>query len=280
MRGYAVSSARKPHRSASINVRPTGWLRAATCSWSPSCRGRARRRWSSSWRPCRPRAGRRAACSGGVKRARTRGVVGCRSPLRCARDVRVLPVLSGRTALPSPHRRQQMTTARPAITGNRLVLAGAVMYLLEWAAIFPAGDSGPSDPGTASNKVLGLYTAHPTAVTFLATWCSVVLLGRVLIILGIRAALRSVIGNDVLAGWGAAAMAISVAMEIVSVSLMGSAEVLAARSADPDLIRAFDVLGGFTWNMVFGPLGVAVAATAWAMLRSRAFPAWICVVGL
>jgi hypothetical protein len=31
--------------------------------------------------------------------------------------------------------------------------------------------------------------------------------------------------------------------------------------------------------MVFGPLGLAVLLTAWSMLRSRAFPPWICVVG-
>jgi hypothetical protein len=169
---------------------------------------------------------------------------------------------------------------RPAVTGNRLVLAGAVLYLLEWIAIIPAGDSGPSDPGTASGKILALYTAHPTAVTFLATWCSVVLLGRVLLILGIRSAIRSVGGNDVLVSFAAAAMAVSVALELVSLTAIGAATVLAARSADPDLIRALDVVGGFAWNMIFGPLGVAVATSSWAMLRSRAFPVWMCAVGL
>jgi hypothetical protein len=169
---------------------------------------------------------------------------------------------------------------KPAITGNRLVLAGALLYLLEWVAIIPAGDSGPSDPGTAADKVLGLYTAHPTAVTFLATWCSVVLLGRVLLILGIRAALRSVGRDDALVAWATAAMAISVALELVSLSMTGAASVLADRSADADLVRALDTVGGFAWGMIFGPIGVAIAATSWVMLRSRAFPQWICIVGL
>ncbi|MDT7571190.1 MAG: hypothetical protein QOE05_1364 [Actinomycetota bacterium] len=173
-----------------------------------------------------------------------------------------------------------MAEKRPAVAGNWLVLAGAVLYLLEWVAIIPAGDSGPSDPGTASGKVLGLYTAHPTGVTFLATWCSVVLLGRVLLILGIRAALRSVGRDDELVGWAIAAMAISVALELVSLTATGSAAVLAERSADADLVRALDVVGGFAWGMIFGPLGIAVATAAWVMLRSRAFPLWICVVGL
>jgi hypothetical protein len=173
-----------------------------------------------------------------------------------------------------------MAADRPAITGNRLVLAGAVLYLLEWVAIIPAGDSGPSDPGLSSDKVLGLYTAHPTAVAFLATWISVVLIGRVLIVLGIRAALRSVGADDTIILFAAAAMTVSVVLEVVSESAVAAAGLLASRSADPALVRAFDTLAGVSWAMVFGPLGLAVALSAWTMLRSRAFPFWMCIIGL
>jgi hypothetical protein len=169
---------------------------------------------------------------------------------------------------------------RPAITGNRLVLAGSVLYLLEWVAIIPAGDSGPSDPGTASDQVLGLYTGHPTAATFLATWCAVVLVGRILLILGIRDALRSLGGNSTLVSWAAVVMAISVALELVSLTMSGAASVLAAREADADLIRALDAVSGFAWGMIFGPLGLAVLLTSWSMARSGAFPQWICGGGM
>lgn len=173
-----------------------------------------------------------------------------------------------------------MAKARPTITGNWLVLAGSIFYLLEWVAIIPSGESGPSDPGLKSDKVLALYTAHPTAVLFLATWVSVVLIGRVLIVLGIRDALRSVGTNDTLPLFAAAAMTLSVAMEVVSETLVAAATVLAARSADPELIRTLDTVAGLAWSMVFGPLGLAVLVTAWVMLRSAAFPSWICIVGL
>ena len=176
-----------------------------------------------------------------------------------------------------------MAKERPAVTGNWLVLAGAVLYLLEWAAIIPAGNSGPSDPGLGSGKVLALYTTHLTAVAFLATWLSVVLIGRVLIVLGIRTALRSVPADDTadtLVTFAAFAMVLSVVMEVVSETFVGAAGVLAARSADADLVRALDTLGGVAWTMVFGPLGLAVLLTAWSMLRSRAFPVWICAVGI
>jgi hypothetical protein len=173
-----------------------------------------------------------------------------------------------------------MAQERPAVAGNRLVLAGAVLYLLEWVAIIPSGETGPSDPGTASDKVLGLYTAHPTAATFLATWCAVVLVGRVLLILGIRDALRSLGRDSTLVSWAAVVMAISVAVELLSLTTSGAASVLAEQSADPDLIRALDAVSGFAWGMIFGPLGLAVLVTAWSMLRSRAFPTWICGVGV
>ena len=173
-----------------------------------------------------------------------------------------------------------MAVERPAITGNRLVLAGSLLYLLEWVAIIPAGDSGPSEPGTAGDKVLGLYTAHPTAATFLATWCAVVLLGRVLLILGIRDALRSLDRSTTLVSWAAVVMAISVALELLSLTTSGAASVLAAHGAEPDLIRALDAVSGFAWGMIFGPLGVAVLLASWSMLRSRAFPEWMCAGGL
>ena len=160
------------------------------------------------------------------------------------------------------------------------MLAGAVMYLLEWVAIIPAGDSGPADPSLAASKVPALYTSHPTAVAFLTTWVSVVLLGRVLLVLGIRSALRSVGADTTLVTFGAAAMTLSVAMEVVSEAAVGAGTAVAAHSGSPELLRALDTLAGFTWNMVFGPLGVAVAVTAWAMLRSRAFPVWMPAVGM
>jgi hypothetical protein len=173
-----------------------------------------------------------------------------------------------------------MEKERPEVSGNWYVLAGAVIYLLEWVAIIPAGESGPSEAGASSDEVLALYTAHHTAVAFLATWLSVVLVGRVLIVLGIRDALRNVGANDTLTLFAAAAMTLSIALELVSEALVGAANVLAAKSADPDVIRALDAAAGVTWDVVFGVLGVAVAVSAWAMLRSRAFPLWICAVGL
>ena len=169
---------------------------------------------------------------------------------------------------------------RPAIVGNRAVLAGAVLYLLEWVAIIPAGDSGPADAGTSRADVLKLYQDHPKAVLLITTWCAAVLLGRVLIVTGLRTALRSVGAATPLTDLAVAAMTLSVALELLSLVAVGTAQVLAVRGGQDDLVVALDTAAGLAFLAILPPLGTAVGLSAWSMLRSRAFATWIPAVGL
>ncbi|HUR52108.1 MAG TPA: hypothetical protein VMZ11_08290, partial [Mycobacteriales bacterium] len=169
---------------------------------------------------------------------------------------------------------------RRAIVGNRWVLTGAVMYLLEWVAILAAGETGPADPGTSRADVLKLYQDHPKAVLFITSWCALVLLGRVLIVTGLRAALRTVGAASPLLDLAVAAMAVGVAMELVSLLSVGTAQVVAQNGGEEGTILALDTLGGLAFLCILPPLGLAVGASSWAMLRSRAFPVWIPAVGL
>jgi hypothetical protein len=169
---------------------------------------------------------------------------------------------------------------RPAIVGNRWVLGGAVLYLLEWVAIIPAGDSGPADAGKSRVEVLKLYQDHPKAVLFITTWCAVVLLGRLLIVTGLRESLRTAAAASPLTDLSVGAMALSVAMELLSLVSVGTAQVLAVRGGQDDLVVALDTVAAIGWLCVFGPLGVSVGSAAWSSLRSGAFPAWIPWVGL
>ena len=168
---------------------------------------------------------------------------------------------------------------RTPITGNRLVLAGAVMYLLEWVAIIPAGNSGPADPGASRADTLKLYQDHPKAVLFIASWCALVLLGRVLIVAGIREALRSAGAATPLNDLAVGAMAVSVALELVSVVAVGAAQALAVRG-DSEGVLQLDAVAAVAWLCILPPLGLSVGLTAWSMLRCRAFATWIPVVGL
>lgn len=168
---------------------------------------------------------------------------------------------------------------RPAIVGNKWVLTGALLYLLEWVAIIPAGNSGPADPEASRTKVLSLYHDHPNAVLFITSWLGVVLLGRVLLVMGLRRALGPLTEDRTLLDYAVASMALSVAIEVVSYGLIGSAQVAATRGAD-DTVVVLDTVGGVMNQCIFAPLGVSVGLAAFVMLRSRAFPTWIPVLGV
>jgi len=79
-----------------------------------------------------------------------------------------------------------------ALTGNRLTLAGAIIYLLEWVGIigFNTGNV-PAAQGAKAADVVAQYMQHGTGVELLAGWLSLVLLGRILFVAGIREGLAS-----------------------------------------------------------------------------------------
>lgn len=172
-------------------------------------------------------------------------------------------------------------TGREPVAGNRLMLAGALLYLLEWVAIIPAGNTGPSELGkTSTAAIVKLYTDNAKGAGFIAGWCTVVLFGRVLLILGVK---RAVAGtrHAVFADWAVGAMAASVAVEIVDVALVaGISHGVAAGSLDDSVVVALDAISALLFYAVIGALGVAVATAAFAMRASRRFPAWISWVGL
>src|SRR2546421_9833353 len=80
--------------------------------------------------------------------------------------------------------------SRGCLVGNRLALAGTVLYFLEWVGI-------PFLPGTLPTDRLGHnpaatvadYAHHPGTIAFVSGRFSVVLLGRIVFVAGLRTAL-------------------------------------------------------------------------------------------
>lgn len=174
-----------------------------------------------------------------------------------------------------------MASERPPVIGNRIVLMGAIVYLLEWAAIVPVGEGGPSEPGTqTAEELVELYARNPQGQAFLAGWFSLVLLGRIAVVVGIRSAVRQSPQPLPLAEVAVGAMAVSVVVEIVAYAIVAAVGYLAAQGSDASLIAALDAVGGFTVEMIWAPLGVSVLLGAAAMLRSRFFPGWMCWLGM
>jgi hypothetical protein len=166
------------------------------------------------------------------------------------------------------------------LIGNRLALAGAVLYLLEWVAILAASPPGPFGLGTAPGEVVRSYADHADAAAVSAGWFAVVLLGRVLYVAGVKASLRGRPRELPLLDWALGAMAVSVVLEVVAYTVVAAAARLAAEGGSRPTIVALDD-GAYWLNlMIWGPIGVSVLATSLAMLRSRLFAPWLCTLGL
>jgi len=115
-----------------------------------------------------------------------------------------------------------LRTQGQALIGNRLALAGAIIYLLEWVGIigFNTGNV-PAAQGAKAADVVAQYTQHGTGVELLAGWLSLVLLGRILFVAGIRDGLRKSGAETLLADFAFGAMAVSVIIEIGAFAVAG-----------------------------------------------------------
>ncbi len=174
-----------------------------------------------------------------------------------------------------------VTSERKPLIGNRLALAGVVIYFLEWVGI-AAFDIGnvPASQGTNAAEILAQYAQHGTATALLAGWESLVLLGRILFVAGIRDGLHRSGARTLLADFALVAMAVSVIVEISTWSLVAGGAYAAVNGADQSTLVGIDALANFRLAVLGAPLAASILAASVAMLRSQLFPAWLCWLGL
>ena len=172
-----------------------------------------------------------------------------------------------------------MTPVR-TLTGNRLALVGAILYLLEWAFIIPSGVRVPLD-GSSPTQIAAAYMTQPSGgFALLFAGLSVVLLGRIAFIAGLRNALRQTNETRALADFSFGAMAASVVLELVGEVLRWTASRMAVQGADPVILVALhESFRGLTFTVATA-LGGSIMAASLAMLLSREFPRWLAVLGL
>jgi hypothetical protein len=171
--------------------------------------------------------------------------------------------------------------ARRQLAGNRLALAGVAMYFLEWVGIaaFNLGNV-PAGQGTSPAEILGQYTQHGPGIQLLAGWLSLVLLGRILFVAGIRDALRRSGADTLLADFAVIAMAVSVVLEVTAYAIAAGGTYAAASGADQSTIVGIDGTANFVNLILAAPIGVSVLSASVAMVRSRLFPAWLAWLGV
>ena len=174
------------------------------------------------------------------------------------------------------------TAPRGELVGNRWVLVGAIVYLLEWVAIIWAGLVGVDalvTRGTDGADLQASYDGHADAVASMAGWFAVVLLGRVLVFIGLRHAFAESGYRHPLLDLAVVAAAASVVLEIASYGLAAAAADR-AEAGEQAQAALLDQAGSGLNLMIAGGLGVAVAATSWCMRQSRLFSAPLAVLGL
>ena len=172
-------------------------------------------------------------------------------------------------------------TRSGSLTGNRWVLVGGVVYLLEWVAIIGASTAGLGSVvtrGVDPDGVLEAYAGHADAASSMAGWFAVVLLGRVLVFVGLRKALADSGRSHVLLDLAVVSAAVSVTLEVASYGLAVAAADRAA-AGDRSGTVLLDAAGTGLNLMIGGGLGVAIVAATYVMTRSGLFPAGLNVLG-
>lgn len=175
-------------------------------------------------------------------------------------------------------------TTAPARTlvGNRWVLVGGVVYLLEWVAIIWVGAVGVGafvERGASPAELVETYAGHEDAMYAMAGWFAVVLLGRILLFVALRQALSDSGLRHPLMDFAVAAAAVSVTIEIASYGLAAGASGPAVGGAQTTTAAIDSAAAGL--NMVgLGGLGIAIVCSAYCMWRSGLFPMPLNVIGL
>ncbi|MGZ4457623.1 MAG: hypothetical protein ACXVXD_04435 [Nocardioidaceae bacterium] len=170
--------------------------------------------------------------------------------------------------------------ARPQLVGNRLVLVGSVLYLMEWVAIIAAGIGAPVGAAASRQDLLSAYVGHEQALGWAAGWFSVVLLGRVLVTTGLRSALAESGRPQRLMDFAVVAMAVGVALEIATYALVAGISWLSAHGGTVGQLRAVDAVSFALDGMLWGPTGLALACCGVAMWQSELFPRPLAGLGL
>ena len=166
------------------------------------------------------------------------------------------------------------------LVGNRMMLAGALIYLLGLVTFFWSSSRGIETAaiGTSATDLIATFKGNETAITVMAGWFSLVLIGRILIIIGLKNALASSGKSHPIMEFAVIMMAISVAFEILTYTFFATASVLGA--AHPEGMVALGWTSGVLNSIVFGTIGVSVFCSAWAMFRSELFPKTLPVLGM
>lgn len=155
-----------------------------------------------------------------------------------------------------------------------------MLYLLEWVAIIAGRVEVPVGPQVAPAKVAEVYAGHANSIGWAAGWFSVVLVGRIIFVVGLRAGLVASGRPQPLMDVAVAAMAAGVVLEVATYAMATAAAVLAGEGGATAGVVALDRAAFEINATLFGPTGVAVLCASLGLWRSGLLPRVLTVLGL
>ena len=126
--------------------------------------------------------------------------------------------------------------------------------------------------GAVNQHLLTAYDGRVQALGWASGWFGIVLLGRVLIVIGLRTALADSGRPHPLMDLAVAAMLASVVIETVTYAIVAGAAWSHAHGGGSDLLRGLDAVGFQVDTVILAPAGVSLACSGYAMWVSRLFP--------
>lgn len=170
--------------------------------------------------------------------------------------------------------------SRAELVGTRLALLGTALYLSEWLVIPFLADLPTDDLGDDAPSIAAAYEGHGTELGFAAGYFSFALLGRVVFVAALRGALTAWRPLRTLMDIALAAMAVSVAIEVVQVGLTATAAWLAEAGLEAGPIVALDGAATVLFSLIVSTVGASALASSIAMLLSGRFARWLGWLGV
>jgi hypothetical protein len=168
------------------------------------------------------------------------------------------------------------------LVGNKWMLVGGIVYLLEWVAIIGSGALGVqtmhAPSGEDTDLMVESYSGRVDVVAWVAGWFAVVLLGRILVFVALRHALVSSGHGHPLLDFAVLAATVSVVLEITGYGMSAAAATFAETDVAGTLF--LDQAGVWLDLMLAGGLGLAILCSSYGMLRSRLFPKALSIIGI
>lgn len=162
-----------------------------------------------------------------------------------------------------------------------MMLAGAILSLFEIVSMILLGArnvTAQPEIGSLPAALLPSFEGNETVLATVTGWLSLILIGRILMIIGLKNALANSGRTHPIMEFAVAMTIINVVLEVLTYALFATAAQLGARYPEGMVVMSW--AAGALDRLFLGALGVSILCSAWAALRSELFPKFLPILGM